>query len=539
MADSDPNRHLVLIGLMGAGKTSVGRRCAQRLGWRFVDTDDLVQEVAGATVAQIFVGEGEAAFRAYERAAVARAAAATDPTVIACGGGAVADPENRARLRAAGTVVLLTAPVAELVERVGGDPRRPLLGDDPTEALRRLMELRSRAYETAADVTVDTAGRSIDQVADEVITVVGNEHDELVTVPVRLGERAYTVEIGPGAFAHLARFASGFERAALVTQSNIDELHGDALRRALDAAGTEHATFVIRDGEATKTPATVAELCGGFARGGLLRNDLVVALGGGVVGDTAGFAAATYHRGVALVQVPTTLLAMVDSAIGGKTGVNLPEGKNLVGAFHQPRAVVADTNALATLPDREYRAGLGELAKYALLGDRGLEDLLWHRRDDVLRREPALVARLVARGAAAKARVVEEDELERSGRRAVLNLGHTLGHAIETAGGHELAHGEAVGVGLVFATALAAALGRIPADRVGEVRELLAGYGLPVTVPGGLGGAELEALMRRDKKSTGGLTFVLDGPDGVGRVDDPPAEARAQAFAAVGVGART
>jgi 3-dehydroquinate synthase len=269
-----------------------------------------------------------------------------------------------------------------------------------------------------------------------------------------------------------------------------------------------------------------------------LRGDAVIAVGGGIVGDVAGFAAATYHRGVAVVQVPTTLLAMVDAAIGGKTGVNLPEGKNLVGAFHQPLAVLAEPAVLATLPDRDFRCGLAEVAKYALIGDDELMALLLDHADALVARDPSIVADVVARCAAAKARVVEADELEQTGARAVLNYGHTLGHALETAGGHALHHGEAVAIGMVFAANLAAVLERIAPDAVDRHERLLTRFGLPVEAPAeltGLSAGEVVALMKRDKKAAGGLTFVLPGPRGIERVDDPDPTAVAKALAQVGL----
>jgi len=277
--------------------------------------------------------------------------------------------------------------------------------------------------------------------------------------------------------------------------------------------------------------ATVEALCRDFTRFGLLRADVVVAMGGGVVGDTAGFAAAVHYRGIDVVQVPTTLLAMVDSAIGGKTGVNLPEGKNLVGAFHQPIAVFANPRVLASLPDRDYRCGLGEIAKYALMGD----DFVSARVDALVARDPATLADVIARCAALKARCVEADELERSGRRAVLNYGHTLGHALETATGHSLQHGEAVAIGLVFAAHLATALERTPPDLAMRTESLVGALGLPVHAPPGVAAAELLTIMKRDKKADGGLTFVLDGPNGIERVDDPDPVAVNKAFAAIGV----
>jgi 5-deoxy-5-amino-3-dehydroquinate synthase len=267
----------------------------------------------------------------------------------------------------------------------------------------------------------------------------------------------------------------------------------------------------------------------------------VVALGGGVVGDTAGFAASVYHRGVAVVQAPTTLLAQVDAAIGGKTAVNLPEGKNLVGAFHQPLAVYADVTTLATLPPREYRAGLGEVAKYALMagGDR-VATIIEQRGSAVVARDVDVLTDLVAACAAMKAHVVGVDPHERTGLRATLNLGHTLAHALESVGGYELLHGEAVAVGLVFAGALAGAMERISGDDVDRYRNVVSALDLPTAVPGGPSGeVDREALvasMRRDKKSVGGLTFVLPGPVGLETVHDPDARALDVAFAAVGVG---
>jgi 3-dehydroquinate synthase len=358
------------------------------------------------------------------------------------------------------------------------------------------------------------------------------------TVTVAL-DPPYDVLIGPGVLAAAGTHLAGRRRVAIVSQPAIADAYGPALRAAIDA---DTEVFLIGDGEEHKTLATVEALCRAFATWGLLRGDAVVALGGGVVGDTAGFAAAAYHRGVDVVQAPTTLLGMVDSAIGGKTGVNLPEGKNLVGAFHQPRVVLADTDTLASLPDRDFRSGLGEVAKYALMFDvvadpTGLVELLRLRTTEVLAREPAVLAEVVERCAAVKADVVSRDPGERSGLRATLNLGHTLGHALETAGGYGLTHGEAVSVGLVFAGALAGGCERVGVDVVDRFQAIPASLGLPVEVPGGESVAPeaLLAIMRRDKKASGGLTFVLPGARGLELVQDPPESALRYAFASVGV----
>lgn len=321
----------------------------------------------------------------------------------------------------------------------------------------------------------------------------------MIELEVPLGDRTYPVLVGAGARHRLLEVLPvGVERVALVTQASIP----------VDVdPGVDHQVFTMPEGEYGKDLGTVEDLCRDFARWGLTRGDCVVAVGGGVVTDTAGFAAAIYHRGVPVVHVSTTLLGQVDAAIGGKTGVNLPEGKNLVGAFWQPSAVICDTEVLATLPPREYRNGQGEMAKYAFLGVEDLTDL-------PLDEAVAACVRL-------KAEVVASDERE-GGRRAILNYGHTLAHALETAGSYDLRHGEAVAIGVVYAAELARLLGRIDADRVAEHRRVVGAYDLPMTLPDGFDRDELLTLFGRDKKAIGGTTFVLDGPRGVEpvKVDD-------------------
>lgn len=315
----------------------------------------------------------------------------------------------------------------------------------------------------------------------------------MIRVPVPLGDRSYDAVVGRDVLGEVrSLLPEGARRAAVVTQREIGI--------TLDP-GVPHRMFTIADGEVAKSLRTVEMLCRQWATWGLTRGDVVVAVGGGVVTDTVGFAAASYHRGVPVVHVPTTLLGMVDAAIGGKTGVNLPEGKNLVGAFWQPRGVVCDLDTLETLPRRELRSGLGELAKYRFLpGGDDLDTLPFDEQ--------------VARCIAIKADVVASDERE-GGRRAILNYGHTLAHAIETAGTYDLRHGEAVAVGLVYAATLARRLGRIDDERVAVHRRILDEHELPTRVPEGLSDDELIDLMGRDKKAVDGLTFVLDGEHGV------------------------
>ncbi len=325
---------------------------------------------------------------------------------------------------------------------------------------------------------------------------MGESTPELATITVDLGARSYPVHVGHGAVSRLDGLLGEARTIALVTQEGIP-----ALVDAPVLGGRRVERFLIGRGETAKTLSTVGELCSGFAAAGMNRADVVVSVGGGMVTDVAGFAASAFHRGIDVVHVPTTLLGMVDAAIGGKTGVNLPEGKNLVGAFWQPRGVICDVDALATLPEREVRCGNGEMAKYHFLTGDDLAAL-----DEVER---------IARCVEIKAEVVASDERE-GGRRAILNYGHTLAHALETASAHDLAHGEAVGIGLVFAAELARALGRIDGERVDAHRAVVGDlYGLGVDIPDVASVTELMALMGRDKKAIGGLTFVLDGPNGV------------------------
>jgi 5-deoxy-5-amino-3-dehydroquinate synthase len=326
------------------------------------------------------------------------------------------------------------------------------------------------------------------------------------TVTVPIADRSYDVVVGNGAIAALSDLVPATaERVAVVTQPGIPaqftELAAYLPDRSVDV-------IEIGVGEGAKSLATIESLMRSFARMGLNRNDVVVGVGGGMVTDVAGFAAASWHRGIPVVHVSTSLLGMVDAAIGGKTGVNLPEGKNLVGAFWQPSGVVCDLDALATLPPREMRCGLGEMAKYHFLtGD----DLLAMELDE-----------RIARCIEIKAEIVAADERE-GGRRALLNYGHTLAHALEIATDHRLAHGEAVAIGLVYAAELALELGRIDTDRVAAHRSVVAGeYDLMTRPPDGLSVDDLVALMHRDKKALSGLTFVLDGANGVEVISGVP-----------------
>jgi 3-dehydroquinate synthase len=473
---------LFLIGFMATGKSTVGPLLAERLGRRYVDLDGRIAAARGKDIPAIFAGEGEPAFRRYEASALADAAGERD-VVVGCGGGTPCFGDNLARMRAAGPTVALLASLPEVLARAGSVATRPLLGQ-----AERLYGEREAIYR-AADICVDTGGRTPAAIADEAARRAALH---LGDVAVRLGERSYPIHLAP--LARVGALAGELMAgpAVVVTDANVAAAgHAGAVARALGAP-----EVVIPAGEAAKHLATVERVAGECVAAGLDRRGGVVAVGGGVVGDLAGFVAAVLYRGVRVAQVPTTLLAMVDSAVGGKTGVDLPAGKNLVGAFWQPRFVLADVATLETLPPRELAAAAAEIVKVGLLGDRALFELL---ETEGL---PGERAELVRRCAAAKAAVVAADEREQTGARAALNLGHTVGHAIELASGYRLLHGEAVALGLVAAARVSARLGLCGAALEGRVAAALARCGLATDLSPWLR-AEVLAPIGVDKKRRG------------------------------------
>lgn len=503
MRRADAN--LVLTGFMGTGKTSAGREVARRMGREFVDMDEVIARRAGKSIPAIFAEDGEAAFRRME-AELCRELAQRSRLVIATGGGALVPQENRRRMEERGLVVCLRCSPEEILRRLERADNRPLLNvADRRREVERLLEQRREAY-AAIPVQLDTTSLTVEQVVERILALWEqwlNEADAVV-LPVRVPGGEYEIHLGRGALHDLGEHIRSVGTkgvVAVVSNPTVWGFYGEAVERALREAGLESFTVLMPDGEAYKTLATVSDLYGQFLKGGLDRSGAVVALGGGVVGDVAGFAAATYMRGVRLVQVPTTLLSMVDSSVGGKTGVDLPQGKNLVGAFYQPARVVIDPDVLETLPVEELRCGLAETVKAAVVGDPALLEYLEQAvatGSDALLGESWDWPWVIRRALAVKIAVVEEDPLEQ-GRRAVLNLGHTVGHALERLSGYALRHGEAVSVGLVAEARLAVLLGYCGPALPDRLAALLDRLGLPTR----LGEVEPEAVweaMQTDKK---------------------------------------
>ena len=515
-------RAVILVGLMGAGKSEVGRALARRLGWPFVDTDAEIETREQRSIATIFRESGEPYFREVERA-VLRDVARGTPTVIATGGGVVLSSTSRQLLRRVGSVFYLRAPLDVLLERVGDDPGRPLLGDDPHGALRRLHDERAGFYEQVG--TPVDAAQPIDGVVDAILTHLA-EARQRVGVGVR--SRPYDIWIGSGALALIGfdlRRLGARGRVAIVTDSRLAKRFGGSVRAVLEDGGFAVQVVAVPPGERAKSMRGASTVIDALAAFGLGRQDTVAALGGGVIGDLAGFVAGTYMRGVRLVQLPTTLLAQIDSSIGGKTAVNHPRAKNLIGLVHQPALVVADIDTLRSLPARERRAGMAEVVKYGMVLDGGLFDLLERQHAAPGRAwSPPQLTQIVARCAALKARVVEEDEFER-GPREVLNYGHTVGHAVEVAARGRYVHGEAVAIGMRVEGQIARRLGLLSGDDAYRQDALLEMLGLPSFVPAGAVEPLLDA-MRLDKKARDGrIRCTL--PEGIGRarlgVDVPDA----------------
>lgn len=499
--------HLLLQGFMGTGKTTVGRLVAERAGARFLDLDEAIVARAGRSIPDLFAMEGEASFRKLEAAALREALAGPEPTVIALGGGALLDRDQRRRALSVARVVTLSATPGVIASRTT-EPGRPLLdaASSRPDRIRELLDARAEAYaETHA--RIDTDDLSPERVADAVVAAWSRP-----AVAVPMGSRSYVVRLGAGEPELVADAVAALHPSAtfVVTDENVSRLHGAPLTAALTARGlAPRAAVVLPAGEQHKQLASVERALTSMVHHGADRDAVVVAHGGGVVTDMGGLAAALLLRGVRWIAVPTTLLAMVDASVGGKTGVDIGPAKNAAGAFHQPSAVVIDTAQTATESDRAFVSGLAEVVKSAAIGDRGLFELLEAETEPVRARRPDLVQAAALRSVAVKAAIVARDERE-SGERALLNFGHTVGHALESEGGYSrLTHGEAVSLGTVAALRVGVALGITNADLAARVTNLLTRLGLPTDLDAQPLDAALP-LVSLDKKRRGGsIRFVI------------------------------
>jgi shikimate kinase/3-dehydroquinate synthase len=520
------DKNISIIGFSATGKTVVARKAAERLNWMFIDTDDEIIKLSGKPIPEIFQEDGEKQFRRLERRVLQRACQ-KEHAVIATGGGAITDPKNQDLLRETSLVVCLEARPETVYQRLHQDNLysaspviRPLLaGGNPLQRIREL-KARRQAYYAIADWTVHTDNLTIDEVSSEVIK--GWEYAVKHTAErfpepdlacrVHTSSSDYPVFIGWGIVDQLGEkmIQAGLSGTAnIISDETVFSIYGDIVKKSLQKVGFAVNSFVAPPGEASKNISQAVKIFDYLIEQRVERNDVIVALGGGMVGDLAGFVAATFLRGLPWLQVPTSLVAMTDASIGGKVAVDHPRAKNLIGAFYQPRLVLADVKTLTTLPQRELTSGWAEVIKHGLILDAEFLKLLENNARDLLKLKRDISAKAIARSAAIKCRVVSEDEKE-MGLRTILNYGHTVAHGLEAATnyGHFL-HGEAVAIGMMAAAKLSHRLNLLFADGVAYHKSILSKFGLPLECRG-VALQDVLAAMELDKKVRGrAIRWVL------------------------------
>lgn len=513
-------QRLFLTGLAGSGKSTVGRHIASMLNWDFIDTDAVLAAQAGKPVGQVLLDSGEERFRELE-GEVLHALASREQIVVATGGGIVIAPANRAFLQEQGLSVYLQTEAETAWQRIqdhlqaeGEQVVRPLVaGADGQQRLRNLLAARSSWY-AEASIQVSTDHKAPEVIARQIIAralasgLLQTPEATRISCNLRLSSSFSQATIEWGCFGQLPEALQALgpqKRIFLVTDSSVGELYAEATCALLETAGLQARLFTVPAGEASKSFACFQQIIDWLVEHHAERSEPLVALGGGVVGDLVGFVASAYQRGVPLIQIPTTLLAQVDSAIGGKTGINHSQGKNLIGAYYQPGLIFVDPAVLLTLPARAYREGWAEIVKYGVILDEELFRILEERLEDLEQRSAELLSLVVARCIRIKMDVVQGDERD-GGLRNLLNYGHTFGHALEaiTEYGTWL-HGEAVSIGMEVAGRIAVGHGLMPQEDLLRQRRLTQAIGLPIACPG-VDGEALLAAMQHDKKVQAGRT---------------------------------
>lgn len=496
--------NIILTGFMGTGKTTIGKRLAKQLDYRFVDTDELIEERAGKAIPEIFKTMGEDAFREME-GAIVREIAQMQGLVVSTGGQLMLDPDNAAALTRTGRVFCLIATPEEILERVSKDTQaeRPLLAvDNPMARIVELMQQRKDGYGQFPQMV--TSRKTPDEVTKTLVGVFQANPD--LIVPITAPETPYEYIVGGGLLPFVTHLAGIVGPVAVITDTNMGPLYAKS-------CGPVDMVIEVAPGQRHKTLATVQSICETLVEKGFDRNGTIIGLGGSVISGLAGFVAAVYMRGVACVHCPTSLLAMIDTSIGGKAGINLPQGKNLVGAFKQPKAVIADVATLQSLSPDEFAHGMAEVIKHGLIGGGNLFERIKHsswKWEPRSKKPPlAVLQDLVAQAIQVKIQIVQEDPFDRD-RRVVLNLGHTFAHAIEQVSNYTIYHGQAVAMGMIAAANLSARLGHCPAELEEQIAAILADAALPCRIPATISPEAVMQAMHRDKKKREGhLRFVL------------------------------
>ncbi len=494
--------NIILTGFMGTGKTTVGRLMADKLNYQFIDTDHLIEDEIGCTIAEYFRTSGEDAFRRKE-SEVAQRLSQQEGLVISTGGRMMLDPGNAASLSSTGRVFCLVATPEEILERVSNDSHvRPLLqGANPLEHIVELLQQREKGYKRFSQFT--TSAKKPDDIADELSEFVQGKRD--LRLEISAPSLDYEFIVGSGILPFVSSLAEIQGQTAIITDERVAP-------RYAQSCGQATTVISVPAGRQHKTLETAQRIYEQLLDAGIDRSGTIIALGGTVISELAGFIAATYMRGIDCVQCPTSLVAMVDTSIGGKTGVDLPHGKNVIGAFKQPKTVIADVATLQSLAPRAFASGMAEVIKHSLIADSDLLEKIesgnWKPAAGGFLAASSLQA-LVAQAIQVKINIIQEDPFDH-GRRALLNFGHTFANAIEQLSGHSINHGEAVAIGMVIATRLSAELGHCDMNLLARIEKVLVSAQLPVRIPADMSAAEILAVMGSDKKKQHGrLNYIL------------------------------
>ncbi len=485
--------HLFLYGPPGTGKSTIGKKLSASLKLPFIDLDRIIETNVGMSIPQIMEQHGETSFRDMETAAL-KSLTVEKESIVALGGGALLRDENRAIAEANGKVLLLMAELPILLERIQHEPgKRPLLAGDLKNKLTALLEKRKDHY-NSFPLKLQVDGKPSEQNAHRAQVLLGRHHLSA------MGEYDVVVDSVSN--------VSNLQNPIIVTDENVAKYHLEKIQNLFNAK-----SVIVPAGEEHKNLETVSRLWKAFLENGLDRKSTVIALGGGVIGDMTGFAASTYMRGIDWIGIPTTLLSMVDASVGGKTGFDLPEGKNLIGSFYPPKLVIADPSLLLTLTERELRSGMAEVVKHGIISDPNLFAMCQQGMDWV----KANLEEVVKRAMAVKIKVIEEDPYEK-GIRAALNLGHTVGHAVELVSKFELRHGEAIAIGTAAEARYAARVGLTSQSTVEAIESTLLKLGLPIHIPEEMPREKIIQAMRVDKKKNAkAIRFAL--PVEIGKVE--------------------